>query len=213
MQTTLANDAFAAFLKKPLADVCEKDLPGLIGDALDETPDTVYALARRLRQERPDLDAAVVECLDEISPLFMDAPGKLGRDASFWEINHGYRAKRQAALVSARDSIGGKLMGAQLQREINDDFQYAVLTGDASEPGRFRATFYDRRGFFSHSTHDTLEQALEDVVGLGYRAKAKISLSELSKTEEWAEGTLHALRIKAGLWPGTKEWDAYFVAA
>lgn len=213
MKNHLATDAFSSFLKKPLADICEKDIPDLIGEAVEETPDTVYALARRLRNERPDLDAAVADCLDVISPFFVDAPGKLGRDASFWEINHGYRAKRQAALSAARVSLGGKLMGAQLQREINGDFQYAVFTGDASEPGRFRATFYDRRGFFSHGTYDTLEQAFEDVVGLGYRTKAEISLSELSKTKEWAEGTLHALKIKAGLWPGTPEWDDYSVAA
>lgn len=66
---------------------------------------------------------------------------------------------------------------------------WCVLTGDASEPGRYRWTQFQRDGFTGHCTHDTPELCLGDMMDDGYTVLDQGALERLCGTPEWQRGT------------------------
>ena len=85
------------------------------------------------------------------------------------------------------EHTGGQLLGLELSDMHGERF--AVLLEDASEPGRYRAQYYDARGFSGHATRDTLQAVLEEIVLDGYRVPAPGAMQRLCQTHEWAMGT------------------------
>jgi hypothetical protein len=75
-------------------------------------------------------------------------------------------------------------------REFGDGSgRYAVVIPDASEPGRWRYSEYDKSGFASHRTFDTPHEAAAAAADEGFTEAAPGTLDQLAVTDEWAEGT------------------------
>jgi hypothetical protein len=71
----------------------------------------------------------------------------------------------------------------------NRQNQYAVVTRDASAPGKFRCTFFDARGFFGHSTRDTAVQVLLELCQSGYsQIVSENTLQKMTQTPEFILG-------------------------
>lgn len=94
---------------------------------------------------------------------------------------------------------------------------HAVLLPDASEPGKWRYSEYDPRGFMGHQAYDTKAEALKELADAGYTEPAKGSLDQFAVTQEWAEGmrankmiqTSNALRSK-GHYEVARKVEDYF---
>ena len=67
--------------------------------------------------------------------------------------------------------------------------KYAFVLPDASRPGKWRVSFFDKNGFSYHEVADTTAAAAEDMVRLGFTQKAAGSLDKLATTRQWALGT------------------------
>lgn len=70
--------------------------------------------------------------------------------------------------------------------------RHAVVIPDASEPGRWRFSQYDTRGFGGHRTFDSPHEAAGAAAAEGYTEPAPGSLDRMAATDAWAEGTRHA---------------------
>jgi len=66
--------------------------------------------------------------------------------------------------------------------------QHAIVVPDASEPGKWRASYYDSLSFSGHDTFATQDEVLVDLVAYDYTEPAPGSLDRLSQTDEWAHG-------------------------
>jgi hypothetical protein len=66
---------------------------------------------------------------------------------------------------------------------------WCVLTEDASAPGRYRWTQFQRDGFTGHCTHDTPELCLGDMMDDGYTVLDQGALERLCGTPEWQRGS------------------------
>ena len=93
------------------------------------------------------------------------------------------RAKAAEALLKAN---GGQYIGMEVKNAERD--QWAFILPDASEPGKFRSQRFDARGFFSHSTQDTEQQVLDELVADGFTEHAPGALDRLSSTPQWTAG-------------------------
>ncbi len=89
------------------------------------------------------------------------------------------------AILSACD---GNLIGMELRQVTRE--QFALILPDPTEPGRFRAQFYDCRGFYGHITRDTPCDVLHEIVGDGFQRLARGALNALSQTATWQRGSL-----------------------
>jgi hypothetical protein len=94
-------------------------------------------------------------------------------------------AWHEVLAAHGEDLIGVELCDARSER-------YAAILRDASEPGRFRAQFYDASGISGHQTRDSAEEVLEELIRDGYRMLAPGAMQRLSQSREWALGTLMA---------------------
>jgi hypothetical protein len=89
-----------------------------------------------------------------------------------------------AAAFAVFDSIGD---GAELSTA--DGKRHCILVPDASEPGRYRYSMFDARGFFSHSAHNTAAEAVADAARAGFTVAAPGILDRLATTQEWEHGS------------------------
>ena len=67
---------------------------------------------------------------------------------------------------------------------------WVILLQDASKPGMYRHQSFRINGFYGHSTHGTLEKALEDAFQCGYAYEDEGALDRVAQTEEWRRGIL-----------------------
>lgn len=74
---------------------------------------------------------------------------------------------------------------------------WGVLTEDASAPGRYRWTQFQRDGFTGHCTHASPELCLGDMVDDGYSVLDSGALDRLYGTAEWLRGTAITAVIQA----------------
>lgn len=64
--------------------------------------------------------------------------------------------------------------------------QYGFVLADASEEGAFRYQLFDAKGFFSHSTFTTAEEAILELCDNGYTELVDgDTLDKFSATREW----------------------------
>lgn len=75
--------------------------------------------------------------------------------------------------------------------------QFAIFLPDASEPGRFRYSCFDARGFYCHATFDTYAQALDSAWSAGFRTQVDNRLQSLCVTSDWAVGSRKTAAIQA----------------
>jgi hypothetical protein len=122
---------------------------------------------------------AVRQAFDEMAGFFVDSKDKaLARFAQ-----RCYRIKMGIDFAEKLlQSNNDDLAGVELKNNMD---QYAVLLPDASQQGRFRASLFDKRGFFSHITRDNYAEVLEELLQQGYRKMATGSLTALSQGEKW----------------------------
>lgn len=110
---------------------------------------------------------------------------------------HGPKVKRQAAMKELLAANGGRYVGIEAREAREGSHRHALLLPDASHPGKFRYQSYDRRGFYSHSTHDTPEEALEEMVKNGVTIPAHGAIDEMAQTRTWQRGMRAAADIQA----------------
>lgn len=68
--------------------------------------------------------------------------------------------------------------------------QFAFVLRDASAPGRFRCQYFDRRGFFGHSTFNSVGDVLVELCDMGYTVpEPKCTVDVFSQTNDWLLGT------------------------
>lgn len=95
--------------------------------------------------------------------------------------------------------------------------QAVIFLPDASEPGRFRASYFDKKGFFSHATRDTYSELIELVWRDGFTNIEKKMLEEWCVLKSWSEGselTLVIQQINLGklehsAFVGVSQWQNY----
>lgn len=96
------------------------------------------------------------------------------------------------AMIKLFSQVGFGLTMKQRNREA-----WGILTEDASDPGRYRWTQFQRDGFTGHCTHDTPELCLGDMVDEGYIVPDQGALDRLYGTPEWERGTRITAIIQA----------------
>lgn len=85
--------------------------------------------------------------------------------------------------------------------------QYGFVLMDASLEGAYRYQLFDRRGFFSHSTFATAEEALLELCANGYcELVPDDTLDQLSQTREWKFST-EALALRTAVESGKYTWQ------
>jgi len=110
-----------------------------------------------------------------------------------------YAQACNAAWHRILEAAQGNLIGMEVVDKTLS--RYAAILQDASEPGRFRAQFFDANGFSGHATYNTPEDVLERLVQDGYREPAVGAMNTLSQSREWSLGTLMAhliAKVNAG---------------
>lgn len=93
-------------------------------------------------------------------------------------------------VVSAAD---GQLEGLELA--TRDGSRFAAILRDPSDPGRWRAQFYDAHGFSGHQVEAGPVEVLESLIRDGFHVQAAGAMQRLSQTATWAAGTRWVARL------------------
>lgn len=168
-----------------------------------KTDDELYERLRFYRQSDPQIKRIANEVFDEIASFYVYSENAMLKAVA--ETSY-----RRTSGKEAKDSILNKhdkdLAGVQLSNEAGDRF--AVLMPDATEPGRFRVSYFDERGFSGHSTRDSYQTLLDEAFQDGFRKEVTGKLEELSQTERFAEGNELATDI-GKVNSGTMTWGEF----
>lgn len=152
--------------------------------------DTLLIAMDEIKRQRPDLADQVDHQFAGIAYFYDDAPGRLGEMArAAIRISEG-----TDTINSILSSRAGNLAGLEL---TNASGQAAVFLPDASEPGRYRASFFDQRGFFGHVTKDTYPELLKEVFGDGYKSEAPGTFERFSALPGFHQGNAVASLVQA----------------
>lgn len=104
-------------------------------------------------------------------------------------------ARCQSAWRQVLSVTGGQLEGLELS--TRDGKRFAAILRDTSEPGRWRAQFYDAHGFSGHRVEAGPAEVLEALIRDGFHVPATGAMQQLSQTATWAAGTRWAARLAA----------------
>lgn len=178
----------AAGEQKPLT---LRDAEQLLADA--EKADGEDGLLRELTKRRklPADREMIQEAFASIASFYEDAKGVLGVMAQNAVRKRDGTALKEEIL----DRWNGDLAGLQLSNAAGT--QFAFFLPDATEPGRFRASLFDARGFFGHSTRDSYEQLLDEQFSDGFRVEVTGKLEELAGTDSFAKGNELVSKVQA----------------
>lgn len=143
------------------------------------------------------------ESLSSISSFFSGS-----KHASLSELmthieNDFFKIKDKETLYKSRD---GNLLGVQLLNSTSD--QAVIFLPDASEHRKYRASYFDQRGFYAHTTHDTYAEVLDYVWQQKFRTQTDTILEEWSSLESWDQGSKFVLNLQQ-LNSGLITWDEY----
>lgn len=108
--------------------------------------------------------------------------------ADMMQQKHEEHLARQAQGREAKkhfEAMGGD--GVELRHRNGD--QWAFFLPDASEPGRYRMSTFDKRGFYGHRTFDTKDKAIEGAIEDGFVHPDSGALDKLSATDDWSKGS------------------------
>ena len=102
-------------------------------------------------------------------------------------------ARCQAAWRQVLAMTGGQLEGVELA--TRDGNRFAAILRDPTEPGRWRAQFYDAHGFSGHQVEKAPADVLESLIRDGFHVQATGAMQRLSQTATWAAGTRWAAQL------------------
>ena len=106
----------------------------------------------------------------------------------------GHKAKHKATRDKLMAANGDSPIGLEVNKPGTT--QHGLVLPDASEPGKYRNSRWDEHGFYTHSTHETADKALDDLIGDGFTEHAPGSLDRMAQTPEWAKGMGLAAKIQ-----------------
>lgn len=148
---------------------------------------------------RPDLKTLVADAVEGIMYFCEDSSCIALKLRCQMAIRQTEKERSFSALSAA---AGGSWDGFELKNR--SDSQFAILSPDASEPSRVRATLFDHLGFSGHRTRDGYDRLIRDLLAEGYVMPAPGVLNQLTITAAFQEGN-EALgridRLKRGLAP------------
>lgn len=177
-QQTAQQKADALFESTQNADGVESALE----QAQQDGDDTLHLLLRNFRRDS-QFRAKANELFADIADFYTESDNKdLARMAET-AVRRRDDADTKETLLARND---GDLTGLQLQNKAGT--QGAVFLPDASEPGRFRVSFFDERGFYGHATRDTYESALNEAWTDGFRQEADGLLEQWMTKDSFAKG-------------------------
>lgn len=91
-------------------------------------------------------------------------------------------------------AYNGNPSGVEFKHHERDS--WAFVLPDAAESGHSRIQYFDRNGFISHRSIDTLEMAVVDMVVERYTVDAPGTLDRLAATTQWRRGMAVAYLIQ-----------------
>lgn len=144
------------------------------------------------------------ECAADLRENFLDeTPAKVSLEA-FVDNTVAELDAKQVLLDAMFKLFDEQGMGLIYQ---NSHSQYGFLLNDASEEGAYRYQLFDKKGFYSHSTFTTAEEALVELCANGFTQLAPAdTLDKLSQTREWKLST-EALSIRTRVQDGSLSWE------
>jgi hypothetical protein len=77
-------------------------------------------------------------------------------------------------------------LGLTLTNNTHD--QWTVFLEDASHPGKYRHQTFRKYGFAGHSTHDSLDEALNDAFNRGFCCVDESALDRACTCADWNKG-------------------------
>ena len=185
----MANSIVSSIAER-LAGAAPDQVAHLLADYGVVGPAELLLTITEIKRQRPDLASTVDREFQSIAYFYDDAPGELGELAR--------EAIRRSECTSVQDAIiashDGDLAGLQL---VNEQGQGALFLPDASEPGRVRASFFDQRGFYGHSTKDTYVELLSEIFRDGYTREAPGTFEQYSSSSAFAEGNSLVAKLQA----------------
>jgi hypothetical protein len=111
--------------------------------------------------------------------------------------------KNQVALDAMLALFDEQGMGAIYKNSIG---QFGFVLPDASVEGAFRYQLFDKKGFFGHSTHPTVDHAILALCEEGFIDRTyDNTLDALSITREWKFST-EALALRTAVQDGRYTW-------
>jgi len=174
-------DAIGARLTEGLDLSKEADAAKAFERAADDRE--VLAVLKFGRRNSPAARRTVNELFDDLAGFYTESDNAQLANLAEQVMRTRSGEDFKESLLTRTD---GDLMGVQLQNGAGN--QFAVFLPDASEPGRFRVSYFDDRGFYGHTTRDTYKAALDEAWTDGFRSEAKGKLEELASTEAFAKG-------------------------
>ena len=180
----------------------EKSIVCLSGKG--DTDELLYAGLMYLRKHPQTHRPAFRRIVEELSGFYIDS--NVPELAEMMRLANEKFTQQQAKTdLMSRDLTGTQLMHTNGRQGV-------LFLPDASEPGRFRASYFDERGFYSHITRDTYAQVLEDVWLEGFRPTTTPMLEQWAVTSTWQAGSEITLAIQqVGL--GKMTHDEYLALA
>jgi len=97
---------------------------------------------------------------------------------------------RQIAFQRLMAMSEGNPVGIECKSESRE--AWAFVMPDVAGESPFRVQNFDAEGFSGHSCYDSLEKAVEAMIGDGYRAPDPGALDRCSTTLQWAIGVKRA---------------------
>jgi hypothetical protein len=132
----------------------------------------------------------VLTYFDEVAYFLEDSEIPMLAGYAQWRVKI---ASGQAFADRLLDKYNGCLDGVQLKSRG----MYAVLLKDATQPGRVRASFFNERGFFCHTTRDDYPTLLKELVEDGYTEECpKDTLDSMFMTDSFQAGMRQAYEIQ-----------------
>lgn len=152
---------------------------------------TLYCMLRMLMMKGGITRDVANEALESICYFYTDSSNKFMASLARSAVEKIEGVKEREAILAQNYA---DLTGVQM---VNGTGRaYIVFLPDASEPGRVRYSCFDTGGFFSHSTFDNYDEALEDAWRSGFRAVSEDVLSDMSLSDEWAKGSEYTAMIQ-----------------
>ena len=182
----------------------------------DSVPDLLYQAASDLegrskefynwfRMERPEFhNRETKDLLGQLSSLFPDT------EFGSWAGRHHIIFKREK-IIKGIVNTTPDLIGLEV---TNGDGRYGLVLPDASEPGRFRVSYYDKHSFSHHVTVDSPVEAVRDAVKNGLtEATKEPMMPKLAQTKDWAWGVEVATLRTQNIFPTGEyksKWDSEY---
>lgn len=110
------------------------------------------------------------------------------RREGFYEHLLSFHHKNNTAYIRIMEASKGNPLGFEFGKE--NELQWAFIVPEMSnlEHGNFRIQYFDERGFYSHDSYKTLEDATEELAKRKFSKPCSGILDTLSTTVTWKRG-------------------------